>query len=251
MKKRLGIGLGILLSIVLIAILAIPESRLTIQGYLRGENRFQGRPTSYWRYKVEAYASYSVTPAATRTSYWDKLLNFLSITRSHSRPEKPILLEGKSEALPVLRDLIKEKTSQPVTLEAYKTLGALGQTSGKDVLPLLEEEINGQDMYLRMAAVRTLAGFGQEGIPLLIRALKHKSVDVRIAAAQTLQEIGYGPKGLVPRDAVLALVEALKDEVEGVRIEAARALVTVDHEEAEKVHAERFIPGHPSYLGQR
>lgn len=248
MKKRLWIGLGILLSIVLIAVLAIPESRLTIQGYLRGENRFQGRPTSYWRFKVESYASQNANPIAMRTSYWDRILNFLSITSSHSRREKPILLEGKSEALPVLRDLIKERASPRVTLEAYKTLGTLGQASAKDVLPLLEEEINDQDMYLRMArmaAVHTLAGFGQEGIPLLIQALKHKSPDVRIAAAQTLKDMGYG---LVPRDAVLALVDALNDEVADVRNSAAHALVTIDPEEADKAHAESFIPRLPGFV---
>jgi HEAT repeat protein len=242
MKKRLGIGLGILLSIALIAVLAIPESRLTILGYLRGENRFQGRPTSYWRFKVESYASYSVTPAATRTSYWDKLLKLLSITNSHSRPDKPALLEGKSEALPVLIDLIREKRSLPVTQEAYNALGAMGRPIAKDALPFLEEEINGQDLHFRIVAVRTLGRFGPDGIPPLIKALKHDSPQVRSSAAYTLQEIGHGPKGSVPRDAVLALVEALNDEVADVRTWAAHALVTIDPDEADKAHAERSLP---------
>src|SRR5262245_52989451 len=132
MKKRIRIGLGSLLALVIMAVLMVPEFRLTVLGYLRGENRFQGRPTSYWRFRVELYASQNANPTAMRTSYWDRILNFLSITRSHSRAEKPILLEGKSEALPVLSDLIKEKTSQPVILEACKTLGTLGQASAKD-----------------------------------------------------------------------------------------------------------------------
>lgn len=250
MKRRLAIGFGLLLALLMVGILAVPDSRLTIFGYLRGENRFQGRPTSYWQFKVERYASQNANPTARRVSYWDKILNFLSITNSGSRPEKPTLLVGKSEALPVLIVLIKDKTNKAVALEAHKALGTLGEPSAKDVLPLLEEEINGQDMYFRTAAVHTLAGFGREGIPLLIQALKHESPDVRIAAAQTLMDMGYGPKNLVPRNAVLALLEALKDEAAEVRAWSARALATIDPEEADEAHVERFIPGHPGFLGR-
>jgi hypothetical protein len=247
MKKRIGIGLGFLLALVVIAVLVVPEYRLTLLGYLRGENRFEGRPTSYWRFRVELYTARRPNPAAM--NYFEKLLNYLSI---NGTPERPSVLAGKPEALPVLIDLIREKRSLPVTQEVYKAIGTMGQPSAKQVLPLLEEEIDGQEgMFCRMAAVRALGRLGQEGIPLLIRALKHKSPDVRVTAAGTLKEIGYGPKGSVPKDAVAALVEALEDEVEQVRTSAASALVTIDPDEAEKVHAERFIPRLPGYLGRQ
>jgi HEAT repeats len=240
-KKRLWMGVGILLSIVLIALLAIPESRLTCLGYLRGENRFQGRPTSYWRYKVELYASQNQNSPTARISLWDKVLKFLSLTRSHARPDKPALLEGKAEALPVLADLIREKASLPVTCEAYIALGTLGRPSAKDVLPLLEEEISGQDIYFRPFAVRTLGSLGPEGVQHLIRGLKHEGPDVRIAAAETLYQMALGPEDTMTKEAVPALIGALEDKVDTVRLAAAHALVKIDPEEAEKVHAEKII----------
>jgi len=242
MKKRLWIGLGILLSIVLIAVLAIPEYRLTCLGYLHGENRFQGRPTSYWRYKVGLYASQNENSLTVRTSFWDKVLKFLSIRGSLARPDKPAVLGGKPEALPVLGDLIREKTSLPVTREAYISLGTLGEPSAKEVLPLLDEEINGQDLSFRAVAVRTLGRLGPEGVPRLLQYLKHEGADVRLAAAQTLYEVALGPEDTKPKEAVPGLIEALEDKVAEVRRWAARALFHIDPEEAEKVHAEKFIP---------
>jgi HEAT repeat protein len=245
MIKRLWIGLGILLSFVLIAILAVPENRLIILGYFRGENHFQGRPTSYWRFKVGLYASQNKNSLTTRISFLDKILKFLSITGTHGRPDKPAVLAGKPEALPVLRDLIREKDSLPVTREAYIALGTMGQSSAKEVLPILEEEINGEDLYFRAVAVQTLGSLGPEGIPYLIRLLKHEAPQVRIQAAGTLLPLGRDSKDLVPKEAVSALIEALEDKVEGVRESAAHALLTIDPEEAERVHAERFIPVPP------
>ncbi len=241
MKKRFWIVFGILLSIVLIVILAVPEYRLIGLGYLRGENRFEGRPTSYWRFKVGLYASQNENSRTVRTSFWDKVLKFLPFTGSHARPDKPAVLGGKPEALPVLGDLIREKTSLPVAREAYIALGNMGQPKAKEVLPLLEEEINGQDLYFRAMAVRTLRSLGPDGVQHLIRGLKHEAADVRLAAADTLHEMGYGPKDAIPKEAVPALIEALEDQVVGVRLSAARALVTIDPEEAEKVHADRII----------
>jgi hypothetical protein len=240
-KKRLWIGIGILLSIVLIAVLATPEYRLTCLGYVHGENRFQGLPTSYWLYKVESYASQNENSLKASTSYWDKVLKFFSLTRSHARPDKPAVLGGKPEALPVLGDLIREKASLPATREAYIALGTFGQPSAREVLPLLEEEINGQDLYFRPTAVRTLGSLGPEGVQHLIRGLKHEGPDVRIAAAQTLYQMALGPDDAKPKEAVPALIEALEDKVDTVRLWAARALVTIDPKEAEKVHAEKII----------
>jgi hypothetical protein len=57
MKKKLRIGVWFLLVVVAILVIFVPENRLSILGYFRGENRFQGRPTSYWRYKVGSYAA--------------------------------------------------------------------------------------------------------------------------------------------------------------------------------------------------
>jgi hypothetical protein len=247
MKKKLLIGLGLLLAIVAIVVIAVPENRLSILGYFRGENRYQGRPTSYWRYKVASYAAQkersrvvNIAPRAITTSFWDKVLEFLSLSSKPGAPEKPKVLAGGSEALPVLADFIKNKESRQVSLEAYAALATLGQPNAREVLPLLEEEIGGQDLYFRPVAVRTLASLGQDGIIHLIDGLEHEAPDVRQAAAKALYEMALGPQETMPKAAVPALVTALEDKVEGVRYYAAMALLHIDPEEAKRRNAERF-----------
>ena len=173
-------------------------------------------------------------------TYWDKVLEFLSLTSKHEAPEKPKVLEGGSAALPVLADLIRNKESRQVSLEAYRALATLGQPNAREIVRLLEEEIGGKDLYFRREAVRALASLGPAGIRQLIDGLQHESPDVRQAAAQALYEMALGPQDTMPKAAVPALVKALEDEVEGVRYYAAMALLHIDPEEAKKRNAERF-----------
>jgi hypothetical protein len=84
MKKRLLIGFGVLLAFVTFAVLILPEYRLTVLGYLRGENFFEGRSASYWRYTVDSYAARRENPAG-KTKF-EKLLEYLHITSALEKP---------------------------------------------------------------------------------------------------------------------------------------------------------------------
>jgi HEAT repeat protein len=241
MKRRIWIGLGLLLSVIVIAVLAVPEYRLTFLGYLRGENRFEGLPTSYWRFKVDTYVSQRQIPAAISNSYWARFLRFFART---GPPEKPEVLGGNPKALPVLTDLIKDKSNRRDATEAYMALATMGQANAREIIPLLEEEINGQDPYFRVQSVRVLIYLGPEGVPYLIQALSHEGPDVREAAAYSLLDMALSPQDVVHKDAVPALIKALEDEVEGVRYWAARALLQIDPDGASADDAARIVRHH-------
>ncbi|HEV2950265.1 MAG TPA: HEAT repeat domain-containing protein [Gemmataceae bacterium] len=231
MKKRLLIGFGVLLAFVTFAVLILPEYRLTVLGYFRGENFFEGRSTSYWRYAVDSYVARMENPAG-KTNF-EKLLEYLHITGAL---EKPSVLGRDPKAVPVLIDLIRDKSNRRVGMQAYTTLANQGP-SAREALPVLEEEMNCEDPYFRVAALNTLGRFGAAGVPSLIRGLKHHDAIIRSYSAHRLGEMGQDAKKAIP-----ALREALKDQEKDVRVAAALALAHIDLEEAIKAGADRLIP---------
>jgi hypothetical protein len=48
MKRYCLVGLAIVLVVSLAAVLCFPDTRFRINGWLRGEAFFQGKPTSFW-----------------------------------------------------------------------------------------------------------------------------------------------------------------------------------------------------------
>jgi len=236
MKKWLRIAFGLLAVTVVISILAIPETRLVISGYLRGESLYNGRPTGYWRYKVEQYVYWREHPAPPPTSMWDRFFQFFS---SEEPTYKPAILWGNPKAVPVLIDLTKERTNLKLYSEAYNTLSTLGRTA-KDAIPSLENDIKDDDVYRAMRALGVLGHMGPDGVQVVIGALKDDRVQVRRQAAGELGRIGPDAKVCVPD-----LIQALEDNDEGVRTRAAISLMTIDQEEGKKAGAEKFIPQGP------
>jgi len=233
MKKRLWIGVGTVLIVVAVAILAFPSYRLTCVGYLRGENRFKGWPTSYWRYEVEKYVSWREHPRPRAKSLWEKFVAYFS---SSDQDRKPDVLWGNPGAVPVLIDLTRERTNLGLYVEAYNTLSTIGP-SARDAIPSLKEDVKDEDVYRSTCALLVLLHLGPEGFPILIEALKDDRPQIRRQAASEIARVE--PPAW---DAIPALVEALQDEDEGVRTLAALALKKIDPEEAKKAGAEKFIP---------
>jgi hypothetical protein len=231
--RKLGIAIGLLLVVLMAAILAVPECRLTISGYIRGEHLFKGRPTSYWRYEVEKYVSWCEHPRRPARSLWGKFLEYFSWGGWGNRPD---VLWGNPKAVPVLIDLTKERTNRGLYVQAYNTLSALGP-SASDAIPSLIEDVNDEDIYRSTCALNVLPHLGPDGVPILIGALKDDRPQIRAQAALDIARVE--PPA---RDAIPALVEALQDEEEGVRTWAAMALKRIDPEEAKKAGAEKFIP---------
>jgi hypothetical protein len=235
-KKRLCIGASIVLVVGVIAILAVPPFRLTCVGYFRGENRFKGLPTSYWRYEVEKYVSWQPRPRAK--SLWEKFLEYFSWG---GRGDKPDVLWGNPKAVPVLIDLTRERTNRGLYVQAYNTLSTIGP-SASDAIPSLKEDVKDKDIYRSTCALLTLLHMGPEGVEILIGALKDERPQIRNQAASEIARVEPPAQEAIP-----ALIQALQDKDEGVRTWAALALKKIDPEEAKNVGAEKFIP--PPILG--
>jgi hypothetical protein len=233
MKKRLRIVIALFLVLFVVAILAIPENRLTISGYIRGEHLFKGRPTSYWRYKVEQYIFWCEHRRPRAKSTWEKLFSFIS---SSDRDPKPDVLWGNPKAVPVLIDLTRERNNLRLFVEAYQTLSTLGR-SARDAIPTLKEDVKDEDTYRSMRALIVLRQMGPDGVPIVIGALKDDRPQIRIQAAAELGRIGLDARVAVPD-----LIQALEDKEEGVSTWAAISLTAIDPESAKKAGAERFMP---------
>jgi hypothetical protein len=119
-----------------------------------------------------------------------------------------------------IEELVKQLGHQRfrVREEAMKKLADLG----KAAVPALRAALKSDDPDLRLRAGLVLSKI-ESGVPHLLQELKSKKASERLAAAKRLGELGPRAK-----DAVGALVLALKDPDEAVRGAAAEALGNID-----------------------
>jgi len=153
-------------------------------------------------------------------------------------------------AVPALIDVLKDK-DKDVRERAAETLVKIGETA----VPALIDVLKDEDRNVRWDAAKALREIAEtnpssteisKAVPALIDALKDKDGNVQREAAETLEKIGFDKvpeekrievKVLaflilektdkivsIGNDAVPALIDALKDENEFVRREAAEAL---------------------------
>ena len=81
------------------------------------------------------------------------------------------------------------------------------------------EDLKSSDYQIHSRATDALRQIGKEAVPALIAALKDEDADVRRSAATALGKIGAEAKEAIP-----SLTDALKDEDADVRNNAAEAL---------------------------
>jgi hypothetical protein len=93
---------------------------------------------------------------------------------------------------------------------------------GRPAMPALQEALKSQDAEVSYRA-RIIIDNIQTSIVYLLANLKEKNPEVRKAAAETLERLGPAMK-----DAVPALIEAMKDPKEEVRDAAMSALLAFD-----------------------
>jgi HEAT repeat protein len=124
----------------------------------------------------------------------------------------PVLIEG-------LKDV-------QVGMWAAEALGEIGAPA-RQALPALLEAMKGDNDNLRRAAALAVVRLGEtdNGLPILIKALKHEVPDTRAYTAEVLGQVGPPAK-----KAVGALREAMKDESPAVRKAAAEALRKIEHD---------------------
>jgi HEAT repeat protein len=160
MKRRLLLAFSILL--VGGAAVALLEPTGTVPGWLRGEPFFEQRPANYWRRQL-----HSSDPAAQAEA----------LQR---------LRAGRQAAVPVLVDLLREKSADPEQRwRAAELLGAIGPDAANAVPTLLAARQDA-DPHVRTVVVQTLgklAPASAEAIPVLVEAL---DTDERVPALRAL-----------------------------------------------------------------
>jgi hypothetical protein len=90
-------------------------------------------------------------------------------------------------------------------------------------IPLLIDQLGDKDPMKRSIARNNLRNIGEPAIAALVEALKDKNLDVRMGAAMTLCMMG--PKA---KDAVGALIDALKGDDKSLRSYASYSLMRID-----------------------
>lgn len=130
------------------------------------------------------------------------------------------------DAVPAIVDLLGDSETS-VRRAACSALGSMGKThAAASVKPLVTTFQKDEEVEIRVAAAHALAEIGQaakEAIPAFTVALKDKEPKIREAACEGLQGMGT-----LARSAIPALEAAQKDEDGFVRGAAWRALLRVD-----------------------
>jgi HEAT repeat protein len=134
--------------------------------------------------------------------------------------------------VPAVGELIKalEDPAPAVQIRALSALGIIGPEAGKGIGPI-SRLLENKDAKIRALAAWTLGEIGPPARPVaesLAKALRDADANVRRLAAEALHEIGS--------EMVSRLLPVLKDDDLGVRLSAVQALA-VFHERKEAVQA--------------
>jgi HEAT repeat protein len=109
-----------------------------------------------------------------------------------------------------------ESAERPLRFHGILTLGRIGPDAG-DALPVLTVLLNGKDQRLAFEAAAALAKLGKQSLPALTAALNSDNHHLRHDAVEAIAKI----EG---REAIVALVDALKSPYADVRWRAAQGL---------------------------
>jgi HEAT repeat protein len=119
-----------------------------------------------------------------------------------------------------LKDWGSDSVQIAVRTEAAKALGQQGPAAKEAIAALVKTAKKDGDVHVREEAIRALGRIGRDAVPDLIKLLKKDSRELtRADAATALGEIGKDA-----REAVPALVDALHDPDDIVRLVVARAV---------------------------
>jgi HEAT repeat protein len=159
---------------------------------------------------------------------------------------EPGLFALQPESLPHLLDQLRQAKT-PQTKRDLAHLLANFEGQGKQVLPILREELRETqpaDQYAAAKALMTLGPDAAEAVPELARLLSSPHPGIRAAAAQAL-----GRAGRAARPAVPALKAMLKEDEPKMRIVAADALSQIDPDVSEALALLRDVFVSQKYQG--
>ncbi len=180
---------GTVLGVLALAVALDPT--YILQGLLKNERFFRGRPTSYWRQAIK-----------------DGGHEFSS--------SFGIVLEGKPESagVPVLMELLEDQDDQ-VCFTACNALAIVG-ANAKPAVPALLKMLKHSNLFHRRNAANTLASIlssceAKEAVPALSEALKEDDAFVNYHCAMALGRIGRQAEEAVPALISLAKSERAKN----------------------------------------
>jgi HEAT repeat protein len=243
MKRRLIIGLGVVLALLAVGVWIEPTG--VVLGWMNGEAFYRNRPTRYW-----GKALTSTDPATQAQTH-------------------QALKEGGRSAVPVLAEVLQKDDNAESRWRAADLLGRLGPEArqdpaaisslsfalkdanaqvravaatalasvgpaGPEAIPLLQDLLATPDC---LPALRALALYGHDAAPAIgkiVVLLKHEGdSEIRWNAARTLGKIGPAAKESIP-----ALVTAMKEDQDPVvREHAAEALGDIGPDAKEAIPA--------------
>jgi len=134
MTRRRSICLGALLLAGLAIALLVPEIRYSVPGWLRGDKRYWGLPTSYWSGAIQDWHRATSTP---RSASLPLLGRWFAM--SDASPPSPSVLGGGREGIPVLIELLRDRDPF-VKIQAVSTLASLGPAA-REAAPALRQAL--------------------------------------------------------------------------------------------------------------
>jgi HEAT repeat protein len=243
MKRRLIIGLGVVLALLAAGVWTEPTG--VVLGWMNGEAFYRSRPTRYWSkaltsadpatqaqtHQALKEGGRSAVPVLAEVLHKDdnaearwKAANLLGRLGTDARQE-PAALSSLSFAL---RD-----SNPQVRAVAATALASVGP-AGPEAIPALQALLATPDC---LPALRALALYGHDAAPAIEKTvvlLRHKGdSEIRWNAARTLGKIGPAAKESIP--ALEATMKGDQDPV--VREHAAEALGDIGPEAKEAVPA--------------
>ncbi len=180
MKKRLLIGCGVALVILVGLLLLFPTAPMVLRGWIRHEPFYQGKPASYWREEVLnsiASPDWKLRPEPFWPATLDRVLKpaqtdavtrYFGFTQRDGIDAAPMW--GDPAAVPVLIELTKP-TKEQVVFERDEgdnrmvrlsvrvfALGHLGRmgSAAEPAVPTLKLALNDDDPFIRAVAADSL-----------------------------------------------------------------------------------------------
>jgi HEAT repeat protein len=207
-KKRLALGLALILALILLV--ALPFGGEGIRGILQNEPMSRGHSLGYWTEKAK---DMKCPPEQRRQA-----IEAIGEMGSAGAP-----------AIPVLKEVASDRKEEPSvrSCAVLKGLAPIGRPAAPALCDLV------QDRTIRTVVVDgmgVMPSAADEVVPILVKTLKDENPFTRAMAAVALGRLGNKAQAAVP-----LLLAGLKDpDSAPLKVELALALWKIDPESAKK-----------------
>ncbi len=218
------------LQVILVLIVAalIFDLPLALEGLIRKESFFQGKPTTFWRHQLQgrgpefhrAFAAFErAGPAGI-----DVLLEILATGSSTEKQGVIAILKGMGvsakSAVPALNVMLEDRDNA-MRVQAADSIFEINQEAD-DLIPTLILALEDDRDEVCKEAASLLGRMGpaaRPAVPALVAGLRNEKPRVREWSAAALSKLGSSANTAVP-----ALERACQDEHAGVAAAASAAL---------------------------